>query len=433
MKTMRITTRRTFIKRSAASTCGLALTFPSILKSETLGNSSRDAANSRVGIGFIGTGLIATQRHLKNFGANKTVQPIVVCDVKSEQIAEAQRVLQKKKHANVPGTQDYKEVLANPDVDAVVIATPDHWHVAIAIEAMQMGKDVYVEKPMSLTIEEGKALVAAEAKYQKIVQVGSQQRSTVYFRMAANLVRNGKIGELKEIDCRLGSFPWPPDQEEYSPVPDGFDYDRWLGPTPFYEYSNHRVLGDYSGGWRCYWDYGARKNGDWGAHHYDIVQWALGRDDTGPVEFIPAGHDGVPHHSYRYADGLTVWRDREPDAEHMIRFVGTEGEIRVSRDSIQTSTEELRRFRPGPNDITVYESKNHTKNFVSSVKNRKPTICPATIGHRSATICHLASIAERLKRPIKWDPEAEQILDDAEAASMQDRPRRAGYELPEIA
>ncbi|MEM0964908.1 MAG: Gfo/Idh/MocA family oxidoreductase [Verrucomicrobiota bacterium] len=424
--------RRAFLKRTAAASTGAFLGAPLIVRSDTLGNSKKDAANSRIGIGFIGTGLIATGNHLKNFGSNKAVQPIVVCDVKPEQLLRAQEVLRKKKHPNVPGTADYFEVLENPDVDAVLVATPDHWHAAIAIEAMKRGKDVYVEKPMTLTIEEGKALVEAQEKTQRIVQVGSQQRSTVYFRIAANLVRNGVIGELKEIDCRLGSFPQPPAQEVTGPVPDGFDYDRWLGPTPFFEYSDHRVLGDYSGGWRCYWDYGGRKNGDWGAHHYDIVQWALGRDDTGPVEFLPAGFDGSDFHRFRYADGLTVWRDREPDAEHMIRFTGTDGEILVSRVSIQTSPAELRGFRPGPNDITVEESKNHVRNFLNSVKNRKSTICPSAVGHRTATICHLASIAERLNRPVVWDPVAEQVLGDPEAASMQDRPRRAGYELPQV-
>ena len=201
-------------------------------------------------------------------------------------------VLKEKGYEGILATPRFEEVLAHPDIDAVCVTTPDHWHAAIAMAAMKAGKDVYVEKPMTLTIEEGKALAAAEKKYGRILQVGSQQRSSVHFRIAANLVRNGMIGEIKEIYCQLGEFPQPPEPESIVPVPEGFDYDRWLGPTPFFEYSENRVKGNYGGGWRCYWEYGSRKFGDWGAHHFDIVQWALDRDDTGPVEFIPKGSRG---------------------------------------------------------------------------------------------------------------------------------------------
>ncbi len=404
---------------------------PLVVKAETLGNKHRSAANSRIGIGFIGTGNIA-KGHLKTFSGMKEMQPIAVCDVKDWKIKGAQKLLKARGFEDVAGTSKYEELIANPAIDVVCVLTPDHWHASLSIAAMKAGKDVYVEKPITLTIEEGKAMVAAERKYGRIVQVGSQQRSSTHFRIAANLVRNGMIGEVKEIYVKLGQFPQPPKKQIIVPVPDGFDYDRWLGPTPFYEFSEHRVEGTYKGGWRCYWDYGSRKFGDWGAHHFDIIQWALDRDDTGPVEFIPKGFEGAEYHHYRYADGITIWRDRKPDHGHMIRFIGTEGEVHVSRGKIATMPAELRRHRFGENDIQVYESNNHRQNFIDSVKSRKPTICPATVGHRSATICQLAGIAERLVRPVKWDPVAERITSDREAASMQDRPRRPGYELPRI-
>lgn len=404
---------------------------PQIIRSQTLGNEQKNAANSRLGIGFIGMGLISNG-HLRTFSGMKEMQPIAVCDVKAGQLEKAMNTLKERGFEGVQATAHYEDVISNPAIDVVCVTTPDQWHAAIAIEAIKAGKDVYVEKPMTLTIEEGKAVCAAAEKYGRIVQVGSQQRSSGHFRIAANLVRNGMIGEVKEIYTQLGQFPQPPKVEKVKPVPDGFDYDRWLGPTPFYEYSDHRVAGHYGGGWRCYWDYGSRKFGDWGAHHFDIIQWALGRDDTGPVEFIPKGYQGEEHHHYRYADGITVWRDKKPDHGHMIRFIGTKGEVHVSRGKVASLPEGLIRHQFDDDAIQVYHSQNHRQNFIDSILSREPTICPASVGHRSGTICQLAGIAERLVRPVKWDPKAEQILGDKEAAAMQEYPRRPGYELPVV-
>lgn len=422
--------RRQFLKSSFA-TAGALMAGPQILRAETLGNAAKAGANSRIGMGFIGTGLIC-DGHLKSFAGMKQIQPLAVCDVKDVQLQKAVATLKEKGFDDIKATFRFEEILANPAIDAVCVTTPDHWHAAIAIAAMKAGKDVYVEKPMTLTIEEGKRMVETEKKYQRIVQVGSQQRSSVHFRIAANLVRNGLIGEVKEIYCKLGEFPPPPERETTAPVPAGFDYERWLGPTPFYEYSENRVKGNFGGGWRCYWDYGSRKFGDWGAHHFDIIQWALNRDDTGPVEFIPKGYQGATHHHFRYADGITIWRDKEPSNGHMIRFIGTKGEVLVSRGKIDTLPKELVRHKFGGNEIQVYESKDHRQNFVDSILSRKPTICPATIGHRTATICQLSAIAERLGQALKWDPKTEQIVGDAKAAAWQDRPRRKGFELPVI-
>ncbi len=420
--------RRHFLKSTLAA--GAAFAGPNIVRAQTLGNKDKDAANSRIGMGFIGMGLISGG-HLKTFSGMKEMQPLAVCDVKPNQLKRAVKTLEGKGFKDIIATSQFEEVLANPAIDAVCVTTPDHWHAAIALAAMKAGKDVYVEKPMTLTIEESKLMVEAEKKYGRIVQVGTQQRSSVHFRIAANLVRNGMIGEVKEIYAQLGSFGQPPKEEKIVPVPEGFDYDRWLGPTPFYDYSDHRVQGSYGGGWRCYWDYGSRKFGDWGAHHFDIIQWALGRDDTGPVEFIPKGYEGAEHHSFTYADGIKVWRDKKPSPA-MIRFIGTEGEVHVSRGKIATIPKELVRHKFTEEDKQVYVSMDHRKNFIESIKSRKPTICPATVGHRSGTICLLAGIAERTVKPIKWDPKAEKVIDNAEATSMLSRERRKGYELPTI-
>ena len=233
--------RRHFIKSSLAA-AGAVVVGPQIVRAETLGNATKAAANSRIGMGFIGMGLIS-DGHLRSFPGLKNVQPIAVCDLKDWQLQKAVDVLKGNGFNDIQATARFEEILSNPKIDAVCVTTPDHWHAAIALAAMKAGKDVYVEKPMTLTIEEGKALVAAEKKYGRILQVGSQQRSSIHFRIAANLVRNGLIGEVKEIYCQLGEFPQAPEKEDVVPVPAGFDYDRWLGPTPFFEHSENRGLG----------------------------------------------------------------------------------------------------------------------------------------------------------------------------------------------
>jgi predicted dehydrogenase len=336
----------------------------------------------------------------------------------------------KKRGGDCKATPYHEDIVNDPSVDAVVVCTPDHWHAAISIAAMRAGQDVYVEKPMTLTIEEGKAMVTACERYGRILQVGSMQRSNSAFRKAAELVRNGYIGKVKEVLVGLGGFPQPELRAE-EPIPEGFDYDRWLGPAPYEPYSFNRVEGNYGGGWRCYWEYGSRKNGDWGAHHYDIVQWALGRDDSGPVAFYPKGHEGAKYHSYEYGDGVQVIRDHGDRKRHAIRFVGTEGEVMVDRGGrIATTPSDLSGRPLKPSDIHLYVSRNQQENWVECIKSRAKPICDVNIGHRTATICQLAGIAERLKRPIKWDPVAEQIVGDEYARRWQDRPRRAGYELP---
>ena len=421
------TSRRKFIKSTAAVGASL-FGAPMILSAETLGLNGNSGANNRINMGFIGHGGMMNA-HV-GLASRGNVQPLYVCDVKSDKLAAAKNNMKGRGYADVVATPDYEDVVNDPAVDAVVIVTPDHWHAAIAIAAMRNGKDVYVEKPMTLTIEEGKAMVAAAEKYGRIVQVGSQQRSDSAFRKAATMVRNGWIGEIKEVYCSLGGFP-PPTLEKTQPIPATLNYDKWLGPTPYEAYFPKRVLGQYSGGWRCFGEYGSRKYGDWGAHHFDITQWALGRDDSGPVEFVPKGYEKNPYDHFIYDDGIKVVRDHPDRKGHMIRFVGTEGDVMVSRNGgLATSPPELASRPLQPSDERLYKSHNHHENWIEGILTRKQTICNAKVGHRTATICQLAGIANRLGRPINWDPESEEIVGDVEAKRWQDRPRRAGYELP---
>ncbi len=427
-KTTTTTSRRDFLQKSSMFALG-SMAIPTIMKSSVLGLNGVISPNNKINLGFIGAGGNIVQRHIGFHLSNPAIKPLYICDVHKGKLEKTYNRFKQQGQGDVTQVEHFEEVINDPSVDAVVITTPDHWHVAIAIAAMSQGKDVYVEKPISLTIEEGKAIAEAEQRYGRIVQVGSQQRSDIYFRRAARLVRNGYIGEIKEIHVKLGAFP-KPKLGKAEQIPDGFNYDKWLGQAPYEPYFSNRVKGSASGGWRCFWEYGSRKNGDWGAHHFDIIQWALGMDESGPTHFVPKGHNGEKYAYYTYDNGVKVIRDN-PKYSHMITFVGTEGTIGVSRGGrLVTSNPKLAKMSFKLSDQRLYVSNKHEQNWIDSMYSRKQTICPASVGHRTATICQLAGIAERLERPIHWDPKTQQIIKDEEAKRWMSRPRRAGYELP---
>ncbi|MGC6424645.1 MAG: Gfo/Idh/MocA family protein [Lentimonas sp.] len=420
-------TRRNFLKSSAAFGASL-FAAPMVLRAETLGLNGRIGPNSRINLGLIGFGL-QMRGHVGIIG-DERVQPLYVCDVDQKALNKGKNQVVQRGYNDVVATEHYEDIIGDSEVDAVLIVTPDHWHAAISLAAMRTGKDVYVEKPMTLTIEEGKAMVEAEKRFGSIVQVGSQQRSESAFRKAAEIVRNGWIGKIKEVRVGLGTFPLGPLGSE-EPIPAGFNYDKWLGPAPYEPYTYRRVEGNYGGGWRSYWEYGSRKNGDWGAHHYDITQWALGKDETGPVLFTPKGHNGAKYPSYEYADGTKVVRDHPDRNGHMIHFIGEEGTVSVSRGGrLDTTPADLASKPLSSKDVQLYRTTNHKSDWLNCIRSRKQPICHAGVGHRTATICQLAGIAERLERQIKWNPDTEQIVGDEAARRWQDRPRRAGYELP---
>lgn len=415
--------RRAFLKAGLATAAG-TMFFPSIARSNPIG------ANNRVRMALIGCGLIMGGHH-GWAQSHPMIDLVAVCDVKKSKLNAALAKLKQKNPAAI-GYVDYGEIMDRSDIDAVIIATPDHWHAAISIDAMRAGKDVYVEKPMALSLDEAAAMVSAEKRYGRILQVGSMQRSYPEFRQAVDIVRNGWIGEITEIHIDLkGDFP--PDRllpEE--PVPADIDYDRWLGPAPWRPYNNQRVQGAYGGGWRIFWDYGSRKNGDWGAHHFDIVQWALDMDGNGPVLFVPKGFEGAPYQYHQYANGLKVTASKSggPANGAMIRFVGKNGEVKVSRGSIETTPAELASRTPRATELRAYRSNDHRQNWLDSIISRRPPICPATVGGRTMDICALSGITERLGRPVQWNPDQRLIKDDPEAARFADYTRRAGYALP---
>lgn len=426
-----VSTRREFLK--AAALAGAALGFPTIVPSTVFG---QNAPSNRINLGMIGMGLMMSG-HTQGMLGRSDTQVLAVCDVSRERREFwCKEVDNRYAQAKASGTykgcaaeHEYERVLAREDIDAVFVVTPDHWHAAISVAAMKAGKDVYVQKPMVLTVREGRLMCDVSKQYGAILQVGSQQRSERAFRKAAEIVRNGWIGKIKEVQTSLGEFP-PGRTLPEQPIPEGFDYDRWLGPTPWYPYNEARVKGDYGGGWRCYWEYGSRKNGDWGAHHFDIIQWALGMDDSGPVEFIPKGYEGTRWQTHLYANGTPVHRVDNVKMGHMIHFIGEKGEVLVSRgDRLDTFPEDLKTRPLAVGETALYKSDHHEGNWLECVRRRTVPICPAEIGHRTASICCLSGIAERLGRPLRWDPVKEEILGDAQASRWLDRPRRAPYYL----
>jgi predicted dehydrogenase len=419
-------TRRAAIKHGLAGILATGLA-PLLLPSRLFGAS---APSNRINVGIVGNGLIAGS-HVGTLLGRDDCQIVALCDVWR---SKAEKMRQRIERAYAKNTETasfrsvdlygtHEELLARPDIDVVFVTTPDHWHAAISIAAMQAGKDVYCEKPMTLTVREGRVMVDVARRTGRILQTGTQQRSESAFRRAATIVRNGWIGDITLIRTKLGRFPTAPDLVE-EPIPEDLNYDRWLGPTPWRPFNNQRVLGNYGGGWRMFLEYGSRKNGDWGAHHFDIIQWALGMDASGPVEFIPAGFEGSPYQTHRYANGVTVQRV-DGDQPAMIEFIGTKGTVGVGRenylvcDPVALATRPLRAA-----EAHLIESNDHHSNFFDCVRSRQRPIADVEIGHRSATVGHLCGIARQLRRPLRWE-----IIGDPLASRLLDRPRRAPYAL----
>jgi predicted dehydrogenase len=316
--------------------------------------------------------------------------------------------------------------LARQDIDAVMIGTPDHWHAIIAIEAAKAGKDIYCEKPMSLTIREARAMVNAVRRYGRVFQTGSQQRSSWQFRFACELVQSKRIGELKSIEVYVGG----PSQDCYlpeEPVPKQIDWSMWLGPAPWRPYNSNICSLNDPASWRSYRDYSGGSMTDWGAHHFDIAQWGMGMDHSGPIEIIPPDGKQVKWLTYRYASGVMVTHGG-PGGYGVI-FNGTEGKIEVNRVYIRTWPDSIAQKPTGPNEVHLYRSPGHHNDWLRSIRTRQRPICDVEIGCRSVTVCHLGNLAYWLKRPLRWDPLKEEFVGDAEANRWLDRPKREPWTL----
>ncbi len=420
--TDRQSSRRSFLKQSAT-----AFALPHIIPASALGKTVASAPSDRVSMGFVGMGTMG-DGHL--FGrawtylpggylARNDVQVLAVCDVWKEKREKAKLNVNKyydekfgtKEKPTCEAYNDFRKVLDRDDIDAVLIATPIHWHATMTVLAAQAGKDVYCEKPTAISIHESQAAVKAIKENKRVFQAGTQQRSEYHgnFRLACELIRNNRIGNLQEVYAYRdgGGAIWPIPSGDPKPIPADFDWDLWLGPAPKIPYQGHS---------------GAHLFGfggiNWGQHHYDIVQWALDADRTGPVEiFIDEDHA-----AYRYANGVVVYgrpfKDEKIGETGGGWYLGDKGGIGVDREHLVSQPESIVNTPLDEDDVRLYHSDSHSINFLECIKTRKRCICDIETAHRAVSVLLLGGIATRLKRPLKWDPDTERFINDDEANKM---------------
>jgi predicted dehydrogenase len=435
----------------------VAAGFPSIVPASVFGSTS---PSNRINVGAIGTGRISRGHDLPGIWKFDAARIMAVCDLDSHRVDAAKTLVNDhyskqagKPYDGVKTYGQYRELLANKDVDAVVISTPDHWHALIAMDAVRAGKDVYLQKPASLTIAEGRLLSDTVHRSGQIFQIGSQQRSSPQFRYAAELVRNGRLGELKTVEIGLPGDPAGDDEPEM-PVPKNLNYEMWLGSTPLVYYTEKRVhphVGYDRPGWLRCEQFGAGMITGWGAHHIDSAHWGMGTEFTGPLEIwgtaeFPKKGLWDVHGPFRtealYADGVHMIVSG--DFPNGIKFIGTEGWIFVSRgnetvtasdpvakledpQALAASDPKIITSKIGADEIHLYESKDHHGNWLDCIRTRQQTIAPVEVAHRACSACLLHHIAMKTKRKLFWDPQKERFHNDDEANAMLSRPQRPPY------
>ena len=418
--------RKTFIKNTLIGAAAFT-----IVPRHVLGGKGYTAPNDRVNLGFIGNGKQA-RGLLKAISAVPETMVLAACDADKKKLehfvtlAKAANAI--KTNADVIAYAHYRELLERKDVDAVVVATPDHWHAQLTIDAAKAGKDIYCEKPLALTIAEGRAMVDAVRKYKRVLQTGSMQRSQYNFRQAAELVLNGYIGLVKEINVSVGE-PVKQCDLPSLPVPEYLDWNMWIGPSLYRGYNptlSPPIEDNSWAWWRGYRGFGGGYITDWGAHMFDIVQWALDMDDSGPVAFNPPSTPAVQNGlSFTYANGIVV-NHKQWGEGNAIQFIGTEGTIEVSRSFLRSNPENIVKLQLKPSDKKLYHSDNHHQDWINAIKKRSRPIADVEIGHRTATVCNAVNIAYELQRPLKWNPKKEKFDDDF-ANLMISRPYRAPW------
>jgi len=424
--------QKTLTRREFLSLSALGLASLTILPSWSI-NGVRIAPSDRVVLGFIGIGRqgISDFHSFKNCPGVQVAAGSDVDLIKNERFNKV--VSEWQKSAKISGRcqtyEFYEDLLARKDIDAVSIATPDHWHALAAIHACQAGKDVFCQKPLSYTISESLAMVKAVRTNRRILQVGSQQRSDKEFQKAISMVRSGAIGHIDKVYARIGEPPSPFDLPEV-PVPDNLNFNVWLGPLNDPNIHYHPEIcppiapPDYreKGGWATWRYYKETANGftgDWGAHMFDIAQAALGMDGSGPIEYIPAGYEGTKYSTMKYANGIVMteqpFRDDKPE-EKGLRFIGDKGWIRVARGFIDCSDSSLlEKSEQNIQEDQYVMSTGHMQNFIDCVKSRQNPIAPVEVGCSTTILCCLVNIAHELKRPVKWDPATVSFVNDKEA------------------
>ena len=423
--------RRQFIK-----TVG-ALSVFSIVPRFVLGGKGFLPPSDKITLGFIGTGKQnhGLQRSFLNTGE---VEIIAASDVYAEKLTsfinQFNTIYNEKfgeqPKRNITAYNDFRELLNNKEIDAVVIAAPDHWHAVMAVKAAEAGKDIYCEKPLALTIKEGRAMVKAARKYNRVFQTGSMQRSWPEFRQAAELVRNGYIGDLQTIKVSVGGPPVPYNLPQET-LPSGLNWDQWIGPNDPVHYNNELappLTADFWPRWRNFKEFGGGGMTDWGAHMFDIAQWALDMDGSGPVRIVPPDGKEHPFLTYYYENGITMTHENF-GINNAVRFIGSKGQIDVQRKKLETTPVSIKDIQIKDTEKRVYFSDNHHKDFLKAIRTRTNPICDVEVGHRTASVCTLGNIAYELKRPLKWNPKKEKFKKDKEANVLRGRPMRKEWSV----
>ncbi|MBW6534933.1 MAG: Gfo/Idh/MocA family oxidoreductase [Mariniphaga sp.] len=443
--------RRNFIKKAGIAASAI-ISVPTIIPAACVGKGGQTAPSDKINLAFIGAGNQASN-DVMDFLADDRVVVTLICDVNKksdgywdgrvagrEYIRDVVNGYYSKKYDRryraCTDVEDFREVIARKDIDAVEIATPDHWHAISVLMAAAAKKDIYCQKPLSLTIAEGRAMSDAVHHHNIVFQTGSQQRSNHHFRRICELVRNGRIGELQTVICGLPAgipdYGQKAHLTEIEPVPDGFNYDLWLGPAPFAEHApcrthvNFRWILDYSGGQLT----------DWGGHHPDIAQWGMDTELTGPVKIQNAKSKWADHPHYNTATDFYFECLYENGVKMIVKsgedfgvtFIGSEGKAWSSRQEHTLEPESLKDAVIGLNEIQLYKSDNHFRNFIDCVISREETIAPVEVAHRSITIAHLGNIAMMLGKDLEWNPLTERVSNVPEANEMLSRPMREPWD-----
>ena len=423
--------RRDFISKSALATGAIT-----VLPRQILGGTGFHSPGDRVNLGFIGLGKQSLGLMRSITGCPETMV-LAACDVDQKKLArfktEAEIVNQEKLSRGkqkIDTYENYRELLERKDIDAVVIATPDHWHAMVAVDAAKAGKDIYCEKPMALTVAEGRAMVNAARKYNRVFQTGNMQRSWRNFRHASEMVYNGYLGEMKEVNVSVGD-PVMACELPAESVPGYLNWDLWVGPSMFRNYNailSPPIEDNNWPMWRHYKDFGGGAITDWGAHMFDIGQWALGMDKSGPVEFTPPENRAKRGMQMRYASGV-VMNHVDWGEFNAVQFIGSEGKIEVSRDFYRSDIVGLTETELKGNDTPLYRSDNHYQDWIDAIKNRTRPVSDVETGHRTASVCNIVNMAYELERPLKWTPSHEQFIDDDDADRMLTRSFRGKWDF----
>lgn len=421
--------RRQMLRQSALSTAAAYIVPASVMSTRFVPPSDR------ISVGIIGCGKISKDYHLPKLSRLGDVQVVAVCDVDKNRREHALKKINEAYKSRETAQQcktfrDFRELISRDDIDAVCIATPDHWHAIPIIQACQAGKDVYCEKPLTLTITEAKRCIDAVRRHQRVFQTGSQQRSNVFgpFRQAVEIIRSGRLGKINRVAVGVGDPSVVCDLAEEQMEP-GLDWDLWLGPAPKRGYNSvlsPRGVHNHFPAWRNYREYSGGGHTDMGAHHYDIAQWALEMDRSGPIKIIPPKNKNAKRGvKYVYANGVEM----EHGGPGGCVFFGTEGQLRIDRGHLSSQPEEIVKEPLGEKDVHLFQSPGHHRNWIDCIKSREKPVADVEYGARTVSLIHLGNLAYWYHKTLDWDPQAWKFKDPANN-KMLDRERRAPWKLP---